>query len=359
VLEALSAFFSGVHALRIPVYDSGVQQTGRLSVCFCSIAPGRPNAVCPYKDDFEEWLEDTKGLRFDDLPPFSQPELCLPWYIPVIDHRSCRAAPLVWPVVSLNTYNVLRVRRGSQEAYQACSNDPRGLREAFLLDADTQIVLRGIAADPPLERYWEYRLSADAPQQLARLDIHAAIGPNFSYFLDLPRTDHLFNRRRHLLCLNELRLAGLTAIPHLSAVIPGDWHFWRSFLEVNSSIHVVALEFQTGNKNPTEGRKAIDHLTAVQTVIGRRLHPIAVGGAQFVEYLAPRFERFTVLDSAPFAKAIHRYRFDLSAGTQPWRQRSTVFSQPLDDYLSENIKGYSAWIEWRIHHARAHTSLID
>jgi hypothetical protein len=67
--------------------------------------------------------------------------------------------------------------------------------------------------------------------------------------------------------------------------MPGDWHFWRSFLQVNSSVRVVALEFQTGNKNPTEGRKTIDHLTAIQTDIGRRLHPIVVGGAQFVEYL--------------------------------------------------------------------------
>ena len=49
VLEALAAFFSGVHTLRIPVYDSGVQQTGRASVPFCSIAPGRPTT----QDDHE------------------------------------------------------------------------------------------------------------------------------------------------------------------------------------------------------------------------------------------------------------------------------------------------------------------
>jgi hypothetical protein len=41
--EVLSAFFSGVHALRIAVYGSGVQQTGRDNVYFCSDAPGRPS----------------------------------------------------------------------------------------------------------------------------------------------------------------------------------------------------------------------------------------------------------------------------------------------------------------------------
>jgi hypothetical protein len=40
--EALVAFFLGVHARRIPIYGSGVQQTGRESVLFCSAAPGRP-----------------------------------------------------------------------------------------------------------------------------------------------------------------------------------------------------------------------------------------------------------------------------------------------------------------------------
>ena len=42
VLEVLSAFFSGVHVPRIPVSSSSVQQTGRVSVRFCSAAPGRP-----------------------------------------------------------------------------------------------------------------------------------------------------------------------------------------------------------------------------------------------------------------------------------------------------------------------------
>lgn len=317
----------------------------------------RCNAVCPYKDDFDEWLKDTKGLRFDDLPPFSQPDLDLPVYIPVIDHRSRRTEALDWPVVSLNTYNVMRIRSGSHKKYEAVADNPRGLRDAFLLGADTKIILRGIAKDPPLERYWENRLAADAPQQLARLDIYAAIGPNFSGFLDLPRTDHLYNRRRHLICLHELHLAGLTTIPHLDAVMPGDWRFWQGFLEANSSIRVVAIEFQTGNKNPIEGRKTIDHLATMQAQIDRPLHPIIVGGAQFVEYVAARFERFSLIDSDPFAKTMHRSYFDLSAGKQSWRQGFTLYDQPLDDYLIENIRDYSSWIEQRIHRARTNTTL--
>jgi len=313
------------------------------------------NAVCPYKDDFEAWLEDTRGLRFDDLSPFSQPDLDFPLYIPVIYHRSRRVEPLDWPIVSLHTYRALRIRRGSHKTYQAISNNPHGLRDAFLLSSNTKIVLRGIADDDPLERYWENRLDADAPQQLAQLNIYAAIGPNFSGYLDLPRTDHLYNRRRHLMCLNELRLAGLATIPHLDAVMPGDWQFWQRFLQANASIRVVAIEFQTGNRSPTEGRKVIDQLVALQTEIGRQLHLVLVGGAQFVEYVAPRYERFTVIDTIPFWNTVHRRRFDLAAGKKPWRQVLTESGQPLDDALIENIRDYSTWIEQRVYQARTNT----
>jgi hypothetical protein len=317
----------------------------------------RCNAVCPYRDDFEAWLEDTRGLRFDDLPSFSQPDIDLPLYIPVIDHRSGRVKQLDWPVVSLNTYHVLRIRRGFHQAYQAISNNPCGLRDAFLLSSNTRIVLRGIAEDAPLERYWENRLDADAPQQLAQLDTYAAIGPNFSGYLDRPRTDLLYNRRRHLLCLNELHLAGLATIPHLDAMMPGDWQFWQRFLHANALIRVVAIEFQTGNKNPTEGRKAIDQLVNLQTAVGRHLHLVLVGGAQFVEYVAPRFERFTVIDSNPFVNTMFRNRFDLAAGKKPWRQVLTVPGQLLDDALTENIQDYSTWIEQRASQARTNLPL--
>jgi hypothetical protein len=152
-------------------------------------------------------------------------------------------------------------------------------------------------------------------------------------------------------------MASLATVPHLDAMMPGDWRFWQHFFRVNTSLRVVAIEFQTGNKNPIEGRKTIDHLAAMQIAIGRQLHPILVGGAQFIEYVAPRFERFTVIDSIPFFNTVFRYRFDPSAGKKPWRQILTLFGQPLDDYLLENIQGYSTWIEQRISQARTNTTL--
>jgi hypothetical protein len=64
--EVLSAFFSGVHALRIPVDDSGVQQTGRDSVLFCSVAPGRP--TWPYSSV----ILDIKGELYEATAAYLQ-----------------------------------------------------------------------------------------------------------------------------------------------------------------------------------------------------------------------------------------------------------------------------------------------
>ena len=89
---------------------------------------------------------------------------------------------------------------------------------------------------------------SNAPGQLARLGIDAAVAPNFSHFLGVPRTDNLFNRRRQLICISELAAAGILVMPHLSAVMPADWHYWQRLLEANQSVRYVAKEFQTGNQ---------------------------------------------------------------------------------------------------------------
>ncbi|MCA9112022.1 MAG: DUF4417 domain-containing protein [Planctomycetaceae bacterium] len=317
------------------------------------------NAVCPHKNDFADWLADTGGLRFDDTPSFHQPEFDLPLYVPVIDHASRRLAHFSWPVVSLNTSRVLGMRRGDACGFGAVAETPSDLRHAFRVTPESRVIMCGIGKDHRLEPYWENRLVADAPNQLAKLEIDAAIGPNFSHFLGVPRTDNLFNRRRQLLCLDELLRAGVPIIPHLNAVMPEDWRFWRDLLAQNPSLRVVAVEFQTGNKNPVQGRKAIDNLAAIQRQINRPLHPVIVGGGQFVEHVAVRFSTFTLMDSTPFAKALRRQYFDGSAGKSRWCQGFRLLGQDVDEYLLRNVTGYSNWIRERVDVARSSVCASD
>jgi hypothetical protein len=301
--------------------------------------------VCPYNPRFRSFVAEVDGLRFDNLPPVRQVADALPRYIPVVHHASSRQTPLANPVVALDTYKVFRLE--GEDKYAALVSSGEELRRAFCLAPATRIVLRGTAKDPLLERYWSYRRREGVAEQMAKLGVSLVIGPNYSHFLGVPRTDNLFNRKRQLICLGEISAAGMSPVPHLSAVQPGDWNFWRRYLGQNETITHVAVEFQTGNKNRTEGRKVIDQMALVQDAVGRALHPLAIGGGQFVEYLAGRFKRFSLIDSKPFVNAVNRQAFDRTAGGYPWRKCPTQNGQAIDHLLAQNLAGYAAWIEER------------
>lgn len=337
----------------------GYQAERSLATCFvetCCDYTGadktKCNAICPHKSDFPDWVSEVGGLRFDKPPQFTQPPLDLPMYVPMIDHKASRKVAFDWPVVAVDTYKAVRLRRQNGTRYSTVAETPEGLRDHFRIHESSKVILRGIAKDPPLERWWENRLESNAPAQLARIGIHAAIAPNFSHFLGVPRTDNLANRKRQLKCIRELADAGITVLPHLSAVMPADWQFWQQYLQAMPSVSFVAKEFQTGDNNRTEGRKSIERLARLQDSVKRNLHPVVIGGAQYTEALAIKFERFTLIDSNPFIKATRRRMFDLSAEKQPWSPKPLPIGEPIDALLYQNVTDYSKWIDARVQQAR-------
>jgi hypothetical protein len=300
--------------------------------------------ACPHNPRFLELLQDIGGMDTEYLPPLVQPSVTLPRYIPLIHHPYSRHEPLDWPAVALDTYQVFKVK---EDRLLAVAGDTEGLRRAFGLAPTAAVILRGIGSDRCLERYWEHRRQDAAAEQLARLGLTLVVGPNFSHFLDVPGTERMSNRKRQLLCLDEMMRAGLSPVPHLNAVQPGDWRFWRDFLKASPAIRFVAVEFETGNKAPAEGRKVIDHLTGIQDALGGRLHPIVIGGTQFVEYLAGRFEAASFIDSTPFVKAVHRQGFDFQEGFPTWKTKPTPEGKGIDEILVHNLASYTAWIDQR------------
>ena len=144
-----------------------------------------------------------------------------------------------------------------------------------------------------------------------------------------------------------MHAAGLNAVPHLSAASSGDWAFWARYLGENRQVKKVALEFQTGNKNRSQGLKVIEHLTRLQAETGRRLHPIIVGGGQFVEKMSEQFTSFTLIDSEPFMKAVHRQVFHSTAEQKRWTADWTLPGCGIERHVAMNIKGYAAWIHER------------
>jgi hypothetical protein len=326
----------------------GIQTDRPLLDCFHETCCKKNDCdrLCPNTDNFLPLLREVNGdLNVDSLGPFPQATIALPRYIPVIDHGYRRKQPLDWPFVAIDTYEIFKNKKGK---YEAIAETPEGLREAFKLSPATRIVLRGVASDPPLEEYWEFHRTARPAEQLAKLGISLAVGPNFSMFLNVPRTDNLFNRKRHLMCLSELAAAGISVAPHLGANTPADWQFWGAYLKKHLSIFYVAMEFETGNRTPKEGRKAIHDLANLQQSLGRELHPLLIAATQFADLAARNFERFTLIDSNPFLKTMFRRGFDPAAVGSRWVKSSTPNGMPLDDLLLENISRYSRFVEDRV-----------
>ncbi len=331
----------------------GVQTSRPLLDCFDESCCRKPDCdkVCPNNSNFLPLLRDVGGtLDAGEPQPLHQAAIALPRYLPVIDHPYRRREPLNWPFVAIDTYKIFKLKKGR---YQAIAEDAEELRAAFRLSRDTRIVLRGVADEPPLEEYWAYHKTDRPAEQLARLGISLAVGPNFSVFLGVPRTDNVFNRKRQLICLTDLAEAGIGVVPHLSAVTPSDWKFWTNFLSTHNNICYVAKEFETGNRSPKEGRKAIRDLASLQHSLGRPLHPLLIGATQFAELAAKHFERFTLIDSTPFMKAVHRQGFDLDAHPGPWVRSPTTVGQPIDQLLADNITRYSSHVEGRVSASRS------
>jgi hypothetical protein len=300
--------------------------------------------VCPDNPQFAERIAEIRGLRFDNIDPIIQSPTPLPLYIPHLNHRYSRAFPLDWPIVAITTYELFRI---VQFEYKPVVSDASSLRNYFHLSPQTRIILRGTDNDPPLEKFWTHRRRDRAAERLSQLGIDLIIGPNFSHFNDVPRTDNLFNRKRQLICLEEMVRAGLNVVPHLNETVDADWRFWRDFLRNNPTIKIVAKEFQTGNKKKSCGIDCIQRIDQIQQFLGRPLHPILIGGAQFLEEAAMRFENFTILDSRPFMNAVNR-RYFRSHGRRPtWVHKSLLPKIGVDDYVHENFERYSLWLALR------------
>jgi hypothetical protein len=92
----------------------------------------------------------------------------------------------------------------------------------------------------------------------------------------------------------------------------------------------------------------LDRLARIQREIGRTLRPVIIGGAQYIEYAASRFEMFTLLDSVPFMKGVKRQRIELKNGKCRWAGSFSLERQPIDDLIRGNIDIYGEWVESKL-----------
>ena len=304
--------------------------------------PSKCDLVCLKKPKkFVRDVVEVGGFGFNDIPVLTTPARAFepPKYIPVIQHGSSRnetATLSGWAAVPLR-----ELFRGKGANYHPIVRTASELRNHLRLDPFTRMILLGTGKDKPIEDYWRWRQVHSLPQLLANLGFECGIVPNYSFFLREPRPHHFFNRKRSLICTREWSAAGLPSIPYLQAITQADWIFWERFLKAHPEVHVVAKEFQTGYANPTQGENALDTLSQLQDVIGRRLHVIGIGAGKYRHVLQKRFDHWTILDSVPFMKAVN---WQLAGTARTRVQWHSAPGEPVEDLLETNVAKYTRWI---------------
>ena len=300
--------------------------------------PARCDLVCLTKHrDFARALLEVGGFGGNNLSEMSATprDIALPHYVPAIQHRT-DDLHLNWVALPLRAF--MRFRDGT---YEPIADSAISLRAKLGLASHARLVLLGTGKDRPIETYWRFRRRDSVPEKLAALGFECAIAPNYSLFLDDPRTHHMFNRKRSLICAEEFSRAGVPSIPYLQTVAHADWTFWRDFLKAHAEIAIVAKEFQTGLAHPERGKAAIAKLQKLQDEVGRDLHVVAIGGARYRMQLRAAFASWTVIDSVPFMKAVKR-RAVVDIGKRvKW---APALGEVVGHLAMHNVASYSRWI---------------
>lgn len=299
--------------------------------------------ACPCQGDaFLKLVGDVGGLDNRSWSPLLGPKLDLPRYLPIIRHGKKRTRAFDRATVGISIKDLLP--RHSPDRYVPVASSPDELREKFRIRADARVVVASVAPDEVIEDFWSYRDITNVISRLAKLDIAAMTTPNFSFATDVARTHTLYSRKRILITAEELSAAEVPTILHVNAETDADWDFWFDVLASFPAIRHVAKEFQTGNRQHKLGLWALDKMDQLQHRLGRTLHPIVVGGAQYVPVLAQRFGSYTVMDSHPFMTAAHRQEL-VSWGVQLRKNRRRA--DTIDELLDRNERRYAAMLEQR------------
>ncbi len=256
----------------------------------------------------------------------------MPKYVPVLQYALPSDArlpvgPIAIPLASLMRFDR---RRGS---YGPIARTPDELRQRFGVTPNTPVFILGTGQDAPIERYWHLRREG-AADALSKLNV-TVIAPNYSVFLDDPRTQHLYNRRRSLMCAEELGARGVRVIPYLHGITGSDYAFWADFLREHEEITTMAKEFQTGALTNEIAEQVLNRMKMIEDRVGRRIHLVAIGAHRLAKRIAARFDHWTVMDSSAFMKAVHR-RIAIRHGTNiEWE---FVRDEDVADLFFNNIR---------------------
>ena len=281
----------------------------------------------------------------------------IPAYVPQILHKSKRCRALDRPIVAVPLSAI--VGRDSSRRYRVKYSCPLQLRRGLLLRDDCEIIVTSVAPDAFIEEFWANHQAGTILQQIQVLQVLAMTVPNYSFMSDVPRSNSLYNFGRIFRLSERMSEAKIATVLHLQASNRRDWRRWEDLLKDQTHLKHVSLEFQTGAARPDVGDRYFYGLVDLQARLGRALHPLLIAGIGRVCALDKHFPgSYTVIDSMPFLKTMHRQSLFAMPGQKlKWRTVSPGTTELLDERLEGTIKRYEDFYQVDSHEAK-HFKLV-
>jgi hypothetical protein len=303
------------------------------------------DSVCPCAPvGFDDRWAEVHGIC---IPPAQcNPVLqagSLPFYVPQVHHGSMRSRTLFEPIIAVPLAAIVRKQRGHLDV---CASSHSDLCDKLSLSRRAKLILTCVSQDALIEEFWMDHRYKGLLEKIRELDFLGVTVPNYSFMLDVPRSNSLYNLSRMFRMIERMSETGIPTIPHINASTKADWKKWTGFLQSFPNVVCFAAEFQTGLSQRERRGVYLRNLAEMIHALGRVMHPVVVGGTGGMADLRGMFEQFTLIDSTPFMKSMHRQKLQAASGNaRPrWRPQKTSPGECLGALLAENISTHRKFI---------------
>jgi hypothetical protein len=273
------------------------------------------------------------GLSLDNirLTGPALPVAPLPPVVPLIYHRSRRAAPLEIPAAAIKLAQLFDKRTSAPRF-----TTREDLCRHFALSPSAALLVSGVDKDPVIERWWGIGLR----QRLAVIKAMKAIGvalvtsPNFSLCVDWPRTGDMAAMERIARVYAEFVNAGLPATLHAHGRTDTDFERWAALLRRLGPIEYLSYEFSTGAAYGERRDRHLAWLKGLASSVTRPLHLVVYGATAVVPELIPAVASVTrpTASSKPcIARSAYAMTREISPGPRVPRAPRTIWLRDIID----------------------------
>lgn len=317
-------------------------------LAFCCGKAESCSMVCRNKIElFPEQIREIDGFAFDNV--YRTPTVGFDLsadIVPLIYHGSSRANTLSHSVMALRLADLVNFRNGNLRFETRTE-----LCEAFRIDEAAALILTGVDHDHRIEPWWalgEKRIGII--ERLRQIGIALVTAPNFSVFIDHPRTDDLHAMKRIALVFAEFQLGGIACALHAHGRTERDFERWARFICERPEIQILSYEFITGPAAKARRHFHLEQLAMVSKTAERDLDIIIRGKPDVIPFLRQHFRQVTYIESGTFIKTINRQRAERVGNRDlSWATMPTDLGAPVDALFQHNARERIAYLRNRFY----------